>query len=90
LPASLGFSLIINEMATSNPAKLQKSDSSAESVFVYTGAGCSVPRDVVRVQFDPSVVEVANNTFYNCKNLLDQHRIPFWNNTYLGRGSLVV
>jgi hypothetical protein len=57
-------------MAKNNPAKLQKSDSPVQSVFVYTGAGCSVPKDVVlRAQFDPSVVEVADNTFYNCKNL---------------------
>ena len=48
-------------MAENNPAKRQKSDSSAESVFVYTGRGCSVPIDVVRVQFDASVVEVSND-----------------------------
>ena len=58
--------LTINNMAKNNPAKRQKSDSSARSVFVYTGAGCSVPKDVVRVKFDPSVVEVANCAFENC------------------------
>ena len=45
-------------MAKNNLAKRQKTDSSAESVFVYTGPGCFVPKDVVRVKFDPSVVEV--------------------------------
>jgi len=46
-------------MAKNNPSKRQKSDSSARSVFVYTGgARRSVPKDVVRVKFDPSVVEV--------------------------------
>jgi hypothetical protein len=56
-------------MAKNNPAKRQKSDSSAESVFVYTGPGCSVPKDVVCVQFDPRVVEVAEDAFVNCQNL---------------------
>jgi hypothetical protein len=56
-------------MAENNPTKLQKSDSSVQSVFVYTGAGCSVPKDVVRVQFDPSVVQVADHAFLHCKNL---------------------
>jgi hypothetical protein len=54
-------------MAKNNPSKRQKSDSSARSVFVYTaGARRSVPKDVVRVKFDPSVVEVANCAFENC------------------------
>ena len=48
-------------MAKNNPAKRQKSDSSALSVFVYTGAGCAVPGNVVCVQFDPA--------FYNCTQL---------------------
>ena len=56
-------------MAENNPAKRQKSDSSAESVFVYTGRGCSVPIDVVRVQFDASVVEVFNDALYDCRKL---------------------
>jgi len=56
-------------MAKNNLAKRQKTDSSAESVFVYTGPGCSVPIDVVRVQFDASVVKVSNDAFRNCKKL---------------------
>jgi hypothetical protein len=65
----LSDSLII--MPKNNPAKRHKSDSSARSVFVYTGPGCSVPKDVVRVQFDPSVVEIACSAFFNCKNLME-------------------
>jgi hypothetical protein len=56
-------------MAKNNLAKRQKSDSSAESVFVYTGPGCFVPKDVVRVQFDASVVEVSIHAFFNCIKL---------------------
>ena len=56
-------------MAKNNPAKRQKSDSSAESVFVYTGRGCSVPIDVVRVHFDASVVEVSDYAFFIRQNL---------------------
>ena len=56
-------------MAKNNLAKRQKTDSSAESVFVYTGPGCFVPKDVVRVQFDASVVEVSIHAFFNCIKL---------------------
>ena len=37
------------------------------SVFVYTGAG--VPKNVVRVQFDPSVVEVPEYEFLRLGDL---------------------
>ena len=56
-------------MPKNNRAKRQKSDSSAESMFVYTGVGCTVPKDVVRVQFDSSVVEVAKDAFRHCIKL---------------------
>jgi len=60
-------------MAENHPAKRQKTDSSAESVFVYTGTEKrpkDVPRDVVvRVQLDASVVEVSDYAFFNCKKL---------------------
>ena len=61
-------------MAENHPAKRQKTDSSAENVFVYTGPGLFHPKDVpndvvVRVQFDASVVEVSNYAFCNCKKL---------------------
>jgi len=56
-------------MAKNNLAKRQKTDSSAESVFVYTGPGCFVPKDVVRAQFDASVVEVSIHAFFNCTKL---------------------
>jgi hypothetical protein len=58
-----------SKMANINPAKRRKTGKSAESVFVYTGAGCSVPKDVVRVKFDPSVVEVADKAFEDCRQL---------------------
>ncbi len=60
-------------MAENHPAKRQKTDSSAESVFVYTGTEKrpkDVPRDVVvRVQLDASVVEVSDYAFFKCKKL---------------------
>jgi hypothetical protein len=51
-----------------NPRVKKQTDTSAD-VFVYTGAGCSVPKDVVRVKFDPSALKVAAEAFFNCKNL---------------------
>jgi hypothetical protein len=56
------------------PTKRQKTDSSADltptlilSVFVYTGVG--VPKNVVCVQFDPSVVEVPEYEFHGLRYL---------------------
>ena len=55
------------KMANITPSKRQKTGESAESVFVYTGAGCSVPKDVVRVKFDLRVAEVAGLAFEDCR-----------------------
>ena len=38
-------------------------------VFVYTGIGQSVPRDVVSVRFHPSVTEIEEGAFYSCRSL---------------------
>ena len=47
-----------------------KNDVSAEVVFEYTGKGCcSVPRNVTIVRFHPSVAEVEEEAFMNCKQL---------------------
>ena len=40
-----------------------------EVVFEYTGEGCVVPKDVTIVRFHPSVTEVENRAFQNCKQL---------------------
>ena len=37
--------------------------------FEYMGKGCVVPKDVIIVRFHPSVVEVENHAFMNCKQL---------------------
>jgi len=37
--------------------------------FVYTGRGQTVPKDVVRVRFDPSVTEVEEDAFIECTRL---------------------
>ena len=37
--------------------------------FVYTGRGQTVPKDVVRVRFDPSVTEVEEEAFIECTQL---------------------
>jgi hypothetical protein len=36
---------------------------SVEGTFVYTGLPCGVPRDVISVQFHPSIVGVTGKTF---------------------------
>ena len=40
-----------------------------EVVFEYTGEGCVAPIDVTIVRFYPSVVEVGDEAFSNCKQL---------------------
>ena len=42
---------------------------SAEAVFEYTGSGCVVPKDVTIVRFHPSVIDVEEDAFRNCKQL---------------------
>ena len=42
---------------------------SAEVEFEYTGKGYSVPKDVTIVRFHPSVIEVRQYAFYDCKQL---------------------
>ena len=44
--------------------------------FEYTGTGCVVPKDVTSVRFQPSVVEVEDWAFRNCKQL----RVVMFNN----------
>jgi len=38
-------------------------------VFVYMGRGQSVPKDVISVQFHPSVIEVNRGAFISCQKL---------------------
>jgi hypothetical protein len=63
-----------------------KLDASVQETFVYTGVGCSVPKDVVCVQFHPSIVEVTRH-FMHLSNgrrlcpMKDQKKIgwqAFW------------
>ena len=42
---------------------------SAEVLFEYTGKRCVVPKDVTIVRFHPSVIEVENEAFSDCKQL---------------------
>ena len=42
---------------------------SSDEVFEYMGKGCAVPKDVTIVRFHPSVVEVENDAFRDCKQL---------------------
>ena len=44
-------------------------DADTEVVCEYTGEGCVVPIDVTIVRFHPSVVEVENEAFRDCKQL---------------------
>ena len=37
--------------------------------FVYTGRGQVVPKDVVRVRIDPSIIEAEDNAFIHCTQL---------------------
>ena len=48
---------------------LTNNDADAEVVFEYTGEGCVVPKDVTIVRFHPSVVEVENGAFSDCRQL---------------------
>ena len=41
-------------------------DSSASMVFEFADESCKVPKDVVRVKFHPSVVQVPPQTFRLC------------------------
>ena len=41
----------------------------ADAVFEYAGEGCFVPKDVVRVKFHPSVVQVPPQAFRLCTRL---------------------
>ena len=43
--------------------------SNTSEIFEYTGSGQHVPKDVVRVRFHPSVVEVPDAAFLNCRSL---------------------
>ena len=38
-------------------------------MFEYTGKGCAVPKNVTIVRFHPSVTEVDDEAFYDCKQL---------------------
>ena len=44
-------------------------DISTEVEFEYTGEGCLVPKHVTIVRFHPSVIEVYDNAFSDCKQL---------------------
>ena len=44
-------------------------DADAEVVFEYTGEGCVVPISVTIVRFHPSVIEVEEEAFEDCKQL---------------------
>jgi len=50
--------------------KIDDASDENETVFVYTGKGQSVPKDLVSVQFHPSVIEVKDcRHFADCKSL---------------------
>jgi hypothetical protein len=49
--------------------KISSSSSPADDVFGYMGKGQAVPKDVVSVRFHPSVIEVDDDAFRNCKQL---------------------
>ena len=44
-------------------------DADAEVVFEYTARGCAIPKDVTIVRFHPSVVEVEDEAYKDCKQL---------------------
>ena len=44
-------------------------DADTEVVFEYTGKGCAVPKNVTSVRFHPSVIEVEDEAFKDCKQL---------------------
>ena len=54
-----------------NKVKRNRAAKAATSVevFVYTGPDCSVPKDVISVQFHPSLVKVADRAFAHCSKL---------------------
>ena len=37
--------------------------------FEYTGVGCSVPKDVISVQFKEGLQKIGDYAFYNCTSL---------------------
>ena len=51
--------------------KIEKisSSTSSDDVFEYMGKGQTVPKDVARVRFHPSVVDIDSEAFRNCKHL---------------------
>ena len=52
--------------------KAMSSNSTDAEVFIYTGPGGNdVPRDVVRIQIDPSVTSISANAFYERKKLAE-------------------
>ena len=48
---------------------------SADVVFVYTGDTCSVPKDIISVQFNEGLIKIGNWAFYEC-TLLKSITLP--------------
>ena len=46
-----------------------REETSADVVFVYTGDGCSVPRDIISVQFNDGLQKIGEGAFCNCTSL---------------------
>ena len=42
-----------------------------DDIFVYTGGGQRVPRDVKRAKIDESVDTILARAFYNCEQLIE-------------------
>ena len=63
----MGLRLAVESLsATATLIPIMADDASGVLLFVYTGLGegAIVPRDVVRVLIDPSVLEIPANTFF--------------------------
>ena len=54
---------------SSTAEKKRKIEKASDEMYVYTGNGKIVPKDVVSVRFNPSVIEVEEKAFQNCNKL---------------------
>ena len=46
-----------------------REETSADVVFVYTGGGCRVPKDVISVRCNEGLQKIGFRAFYDCTSL---------------------